>query len=49
VHSGLGMLLHQALIQVRVFVSGDPFEPLPDEADVLEAMRGALAPAAVEG
>lgn len=49
VHSGLGMLLHQALIQVRIFVSGDPFEPLPDEAAVLEAMRGALAPAAVEG
>ncbi len=49
VHSGLGMLLHQALMQVRIFVSGDPFEPLPNEDAVLEAMRGALPPAAVEG
>ncbi|MDJ0336950.1 shikimate dehydrogenase [Cryobacterium sp. PH31-O1] len=40
--NGLGMLLHQALIQVRVFVTADPFEPLPDEAAVLAAMRGAL-------
>ncbi|RXZ45761.1 shikimate dehydrogenase [Agromyces binzhouensis] len=39
---GLGMLLHQALLQVRVFVSGDPFEPLPDEAAVLDVMRGSL-------
>ena len=49
VRSGLGMLLHQALIQVRVFVSGDPFEPLPDEDAVLQAMRGALAGEPVEG
>lgn len=49
VRSGLGMLLHQALIQVRIFVSGDPFEPLPDEDAVLEAMRGALAEEPVEG
>ena len=40
--SGLGMLLHQALIQVRAFVTADPFEPLPDEPAVLAAMRGAL-------
>ncbi|TFD67490.1 shikimate dehydrogenase [Cryobacterium sp. Hb1] len=40
--NGLGMLLHQALIQVRVFVTADPFEPLPDEPSVLAAMRGAL-------
>ncbi|TFB76330.1 shikimate dehydrogenase [Cryobacterium glaciale] len=40
--NGLGMLLHQALIQVRVFVTADPFEPLPDEPAVLLAMRGAL-------
>jgi shikimate dehydrogenase len=40
--SGLAMLLHQALVQVRIFVSGDPFEPLPGEDEVLEAMRGAL-------
>ncbi|AGW41264.1 shikimate 5-dehydrogenase [Leifsonia xyli subsp. cynodontis DSM 46306] len=36
--SGLGMLVHQALLQVRVFVSGDPLEPLPDEEAVLRAM-----------
>ncbi|MGO4691016.1 shikimate dehydrogenase [Glaciibacter sp. 2TAF33] len=40
--SGLAMLLHQALVQVRIFVSGDPFEPLPREDEVLEAMRAAL-------
>jgi shikimate dehydrogenase len=40
--SGLAMLLHQALVQVRIFVSGDPFEPLPREDDVLAAMRAAL-------
>lgn len=40
--NGLGMLLHQALIQVRVFVTADPFEPLSDEPSVLAAMRGAL-------
>ena len=39
---GLGMLLHQALLQVRVFVAGDPFTPLPDEASVLAAMRDSL-------
>lgn len=40
--SGLPMLLHQALVQVRIFVAGDPFEPLPDEDTVLQAMRTAL-------
>ena len=40
--SGLEMLMQQALVQVRVFVSGDPREPLPDEAMVLAAMRNAL-------
>lgn len=39
---GLGMLLHQALLQVRIFVSGDPLEPLPDEDSVLGVMRDAL-------
>lgn len=42
VASGLGLLLHQALIQVRIFVAGDPFEPLPREDAVLAAMRAAL-------
>ncbi|MFO7690931.1 MAG: shikimate dehydrogenase [Cryobacterium sp.] len=41
--SGLGMLLHQALIQVRVFVTGDPLTPVPQEDAVLDAMRGALS------
>jgi len=41
-HSGLSMLLHQALIQVRIFVGDDPFQPLPEEATVLNAMRAAL-------
>lgn len=39
--SGLGMLLHQALLQVRVFVQGDPEAELPDEAAVLADMRSA--------
>jgi shikimate dehydrogenase len=39
---GLGMLLHQALLQVRVFTSGDPATPLPDEERVLAAMRAAV-------
>ncbi|TFD47102.1 shikimate dehydrogenase [Cryobacterium frigoriphilum] len=42
VASGLGLLLHQALIQVRIFVAGDPFAPLPREVAVLAAMRAAL-------
>lgn len=40
--SGLDMLLHQALAQVRAFRTGDPHEPLPDEAAVLAAMREAV-------
>lgn len=40
--SGLPMLAHQALLQVRVFVSGDPLEPLPDEGTVLAAMLEAI-------
>jgi len=40
--SGLGMLLHQAVRQIRIFHHGDPLAPLPDEADVLAAMREAL-------
>lgn len=38
---GLEMLLQQALIQVRLFVSGDPFAELSDEQRVLDAMRAA--------
>lgn len=41
--SGLGMLLHQAVRQIRIFVHGDPLVRLDDEARVLAAMRAALA------
>ncbi len=45
--SGLGMLLHQALLQIRIFRHGDPDAQLPGEDAALEAMRRALeAPAA---
>lgn len=40
--SGRGMLLHQALLQVRVFVGGDPDAPVDAENAVLAAMRAAL-------
>jgi shikimate dehydrogenase len=40
--SGLGMLLHQALRQVRVFLHGDPAVELPEEHRILAAMRDAL-------
>lgn len=40
--SGLAMLAHQALLQVRIFVSGDPLQPLPDEDEVLDAMLTAV-------
>lgn len=40
--SGLGMLLHQAHAQVRIFVGGDPETPLERDAEVLAAMRAAL-------
>lgn len=39
---GLGMLLHQAVLQVRIFVSGQVEVPLDDERDVLAAMRLAV-------
>ncbi|WP_246846493.1 shikimate dehydrogenase family protein [Humibacter ginsenosidimutans] len=40
--SGLAMLVHQALLQVRIFVTGDPEIPLPREASVLAAMLTAV-------
>ncbi|RKT37010.1 shikimate dehydrogenase [Microbacterium sp. AG1240] len=40
--SGLGMLLHQAVLQVRVFVSGSTGTELTDEPRVLAAMREAV-------
>lgn len=41
--SGLEMLLHQAVAQVRIFTTGGPHETLPDEPAVLAAMRNVLA------
>ncbi len=40
--SGLAMLAHQALLQVRIFAAGDPLQPLDDEDAVLAAMLDAV-------
>ncbi|MEU4015764.1 shikimate dehydrogenase [Microbacterium sp. NPDC028030] len=40
--SGLGMLLHQAVRQIRIFHHGDPATVLSDEDAVVSAMRAAL-------
>lgn len=40
--SGAAMLLHQAVLQIRVFATGEVDEPLPDEPLVLAEMRRAL-------
>ncbi|WP_345764624.1 shikimate dehydrogenase [Diaminobutyricibacter sp. McL0608] len=40
--SGLAMLAHQALLQVRIFTGGDPLQPLDKEDDVLAAMLAAV-------
>jgi shikimate dehydrogenase len=40
--SGLAMLVHQALLQVRIFVTGDPERELPRESVVLLAMLEAV-------
>jgi shikimate dehydrogenase len=40
--AGTGMLLHQALAQVRIFVTGSAGSPLEGEESVLAAMREAL-------
>lgn len=39
---GLAMLLHQAVVQERIWWHGDPLTPLDREEHVLAAMRGAL-------
>lgn len=41
--SGLDMLLHQAVAQVRIFVTGEAHSPLPEEPAILAAMRTALS------
>ncbi len=40
--NGLDMLVHQAVQQVRIFLTGDPEEELPREAEVLAAMRATV-------
>lgn len=40
-YAGLEMLVEQALLQIRIFVNGDPAAPLDDEQAVLDAMRAA--------
>lgn len=40
--SGAGMLLHQAVLQIRAFATGSVVEPLPREDDVVAVMRRAL-------
>lgn len=42
-HAGLDMLVEQAVVQVRIFTSGDPELPLPDE----ERVRAEMVAAAV--
>ena len=42
-HSGLSMLVQQALLQIRIFMNGDPAAPLEREAEVLAAMRAAVS------
>ncbi|MCO5293916.1 MAG: shikimate dehydrogenase [Homoserinimonas sp.] len=37
--SGLEMLVHQALAQIRIFMYGDPLRPLDRESRVLAAMK----------
>lgn len=41
-HPGLAMLVQQALVQLRIFVGGDPGFELDREAEVLRAMRAAV-------
>ena len=40
--SGLRMLIHQALLQIRIFVNADPALPLPGESAVLAAMEASV-------
>ena len=40
--SGLEMLLHQAIGQVRIFVTGEEGGELPLELEVIAAMRASV-------
>lgn len=42
-HSGMGMLVEQAILQIRIFVNGDPGVPLVSEDRVRAAMNAAVA------
>ncbi|WP_244304602.1 shikimate dehydrogenase family protein [Leucobacter viscericola] len=41
-HSGLEMLVEQAIIQIRIFRNGDPDTPLPGEENVRAVMQQAV-------
>lgn len=40
-HAGIGMLVQQALLQIRIFTAGDPGIPLEREDEVVAAARAA--------
>ena len=42
VANGLSMLVHQALVQVRIFLFNDPFSAVPNEETVLSAMLASV-------
>ncbi len=41
-HAGTDMLIEQAIVQIRIFTSGDPATPLPEESLVRAAMHAAI-------
>ena len=45
--SGLSMLVHQAVAQIRIFYSGNPDQALPDEKSIVGAMKTAVGLSAV--
>ncbi|WP_427868777.1 shikimate dehydrogenase family protein [Leucobacter luti] len=46
---GIAMLVEQAIVQIRIFLGGDPGEPFPDEERVRGAVARATASAGVGG
>ena len=47
VASGLSMLVHQAVVQIRLFTSGDATLPLPAETEIIAAMKHSVGLPAV--
>jgi len=45
--SGLSMLVHQAVVQIRLFTTGDPGLPLEGEEQILAAMKASVGLPAV--